>query len=385
MAVSTLGGGGSVSSTQSLVQAITITPVADVAAATSGQYFLLSSIGNDFYFWNNVSGASLDPKVPGKTGIQVVYNSGSVATVIAAAIVTAIQLTGLFNANVSAFNSAIVQVAATQTGVPLNPATAGTSTWTVTPVQTGVGIAAAGTSSAESFTITTIADVASSTNSKYFLMSSSTTNYYVWNNVSGAGVDPAIAGRTGISIAYAANASASTIATALQAAIAAGTSSQISASISLSVNVTFTTAQTAAVLTIPQIGTSSFTLARVRQGFPTNKSFVGGPFTVTLFTTPATANYTYEVEVFVSPASIAVTGTTTPAAGIEWAFVGNNLKQVSTTADQSFYPATGQRIATGGWRTIKCGPSTPVTVTGFAFAAAETYTISYNYVGYLIT
>jgi hypothetical protein len=47
--------------------------------------------------------------------------------------------------------------------------------------------------------IDTVADVADSLNGKYFLISSVDTDYYVWFNT-GAGVDPAVAGRTGIEV-----------------------------------------------------------------------------------------------------------------------------------------------------------------------------------------
>lgn len=60
-------------------------------------------------------------------------------------------------------------------------------------------------------TITTVADSAGSLNSTYFLISSQTTNYYVWLD-NGTGVDPAIVGRTGVQVIYANNDSANTIA-----------------------------------------------------------------------------------------------------------------------------------------------------------------------------
>lgn len=72
---------------------------------------------------------------------------------------------------------------------------------------------------AQSFTVTTIADVAGSTQSKYFLFSTPSADYYVWNNVGGAGVDPAVSGRVGIAVAYALSASANAIATAITVGI----------------------------------------------------------------------------------------------------------------------------------------------------------------------
>lgn len=74
-------------------------------------------------------------------------------------------------------------------------------------------------------TAITVADVAGSLNSTYFLLNSACDAYkfYVWYNINSAGVDPAIAGRTGIQVAGATNASAATLATATSTAILANT------------------------------------------------------------------------------------------------------------------------------------------------------------------
>lgn len=86
----------------------------------------------------------------------------------------------------------------------------------------------------EQTSITCVADVSSSLNNTWFgFEASDAVKYYAWFNVAAAGVDPAIAGRTGVSVAIAANASASTVATALAAAIdgiAAGAKFEASAS-----------------------------------------------------------------------------------------------------------------------------------------------------------
>lgn len=72
-------------------------------------------------------------------------------------------------------------------------------------------------------TVIPVADSAGSLNSTYWLLNSSCDAYkfYVWYNINSAGVDPAIAGRTGISVAGATNVSAATLATATQTAILA--------------------------------------------------------------------------------------------------------------------------------------------------------------------
>lgn len=86
-------------------------------------------------------------------------------------------------------------------------------------------------------TVTQVADVAGSLNSKYWYINSTTTGYYVWYNINGAGVDPAIAGRTGIQVAAATNDSAATICAALKTAIdaVAGVFSSGSATTSLTI------------------------------------------------------------------------------------------------------------------------------------------------------
>src|SRR3989344_3695387 len=58
--------------------------------------------------------------------------------------------------------------------------------------------------------ILTVADVGGSLNNTYFLISSPTTNYYVWYNVSGGGVDPSPGG-TGIAVALVTNDTATAV------------------------------------------------------------------------------------------------------------------------------------------------------------------------------
>lgn len=76
-------------------------------------------------------------------------------------------------------------------------------------------------------TVALVADVSGSLNSKYFLLNSgnNVNLYYVWFNINSAGVDPTIAGRTGIQVSGATNASASTLGTALATAVGAVDSS----------------------------------------------------------------------------------------------------------------------------------------------------------------
>lgn len=88
-------------------------------------------------------------------------------------------------------------------------------TSTGTGAQTVVPIADTGVKQTQ--TATAAADVAGSLNSSYFLLSSvnlvskAAKNFYVWLD-NGAGVDPAIAGRTGVQVVYANDDTANTIA-----------------------------------------------------------------------------------------------------------------------------------------------------------------------------
>jgi phage tail sheath gpL-like len=72
---------------------------------------------------------------------------------------------------------------------------------------------------AEITTILCEADVSGSLNNKYWLLSSPTTDYYIWYNVNSGGTDPTIAGKTGIEVAVATDADADTVAAATQVAI----------------------------------------------------------------------------------------------------------------------------------------------------------------------
>ena len=74
-------------------------------------------------------------------------------------------------------------------------------------------------------TVTFASDSSGSLNSTYFNFSSAgdTTLYYVWFNINSAGTDPAPAGRTGIQVAGATNATGTTLAAAAATAINAVT------------------------------------------------------------------------------------------------------------------------------------------------------------------
>lgn len=72
---------------------------------------------------------------------------------------------------------------------------------------------------AESGSFTCVPDITSFLNNKYFLINSTTVQYYVWYNVAGAGLNPGLVGKTGIQVNIPVNESAANIATATAAAL----------------------------------------------------------------------------------------------------------------------------------------------------------------------
>jgi hypothetical protein len=115
---------------------------------------------------------------------------------------------------------------------------------------------------AEVISVTCVADVAGSLNNKYFLLSTASTGYYVWLNVGGLGVDPAVVGRTGVEVAVAADATAAQVALAVQTAVdlLAGFVATV-----LSATITITLAA-AGVVPDATAGDSGFTVTVTTQG-----------------------------------------------------------------------------------------------------------------------
>ncbi len=70
-------------------------------------------------------------------------------------------------------------------------------------------------------TIVPVADVSNSLAGKYFLLNSANAGvaYYVWFKVSGTGTDPALAGKTGVEVDIATNATAATVGAAITTAV----------------------------------------------------------------------------------------------------------------------------------------------------------------------
>lgn len=125
-------------------------------------------------------------------------------------------------------------------------------------------------------TVTSVADVAGSLNSKWFKLNSAYDRrlYYVWYDVNSAGVDPAVSGRTGVKVSVATNATAAQVATATAAAIDALADFVASASASA---VTVTNA-TGGPATDASDGTAptTFTFSVSTQGArPTANDYIG--------------------------------------------------------------------------------------------------------------
>ena len=116
----------------------------DTLAGTglSADYFLVSSLTTDFYVWYN-TGASVDPAVAGKTGIEVAILSADTAVQVATKTAAAINLTSATNKihAKAKTDEAKVLVEVKGQGAPLSVAAAGTSLFTVTIVRQGSKLA----------------------------------------------------------------------------------------------------------------------------------------------------------------------------------------------------------------------------------------------------
>lgn len=95
--------------------------------------------------------------------------------------------------------------------------------------------------------VTAVADVAGSLNNKYFTFEdpSAAHKFYVWFNINSAGVDPALAGRTGVQVAGATGATAATLGGAMRAALGGSTAATY---------FTISGATTHAILTSKKVG-----------------------------------------------------------------------------------------------------------------------------------
>lgn len=110
--------------------------VADVGGVLGGKYFsIYDGLNAGFYVWLN-TGASTDPAVVGKTGIEVAITSGMTAAQVAGAIITELNLSsGFFAALISGFTDEFY-ILTKEYGLA-GVITANTSTFTVSTLRLG--------------------------------------------------------------------------------------------------------------------------------------------------------------------------------------------------------------------------------------------------------
>lgn len=183
----------------------TVTTVADVAGSLNSKYFLVSSINlvtkaaKNFYVWLS-NGTGIDPLVPGRTAVPVVYTDNDSAN----------TLGGLIRAALGALTNDFTITGANATVGITNKAAGVVSDTVDGAAPTGFNF------------VTNTQGVASNLNNKYFLLSSQgspTVNYYVWFSVDAIGTDPLIAGKTAVPIAISSGSTAGTVGTAIASAI----------------------------------------------------------------------------------------------------------------------------------------------------------------------
>lgn len=185
-------------------QAQTVTAVADVASSLNSKYFLVSSINlvtkaaKAFYVWLS-DGTGVDPAVPGRTGVPVVYTPGDSASTIG----------GLVRAAMAALTNDWTITGATSAIIVTNKAFG-----PVTPASDGAA--------PTGFTFgATTSGVASNLNNKYFYLNSANggTKYAVYMNVDSIGTAPVISGYTALAVPFSSGSTAGTVGTALASAV----------------------------------------------------------------------------------------------------------------------------------------------------------------------
>jgi hypothetical protein len=169
-----------------------------------GDYFTLSTPDEDFYVWYEVDMLGSDPLLSGKTGLKVSVSGGYTDQQMASATASALNATGKFNATIVADGQEEhwLQVDNVDPG-DAPDATMGNiaAIFPVTNLQQGSPTPRPG--------------------GGYFTVDSTDTSSYVWFKVGGQGTDPSVAGRTGIEVDVARNASVEDVAVAVRSALEA--------------------------------------------------------------------------------------------------------------------------------------------------------------------
>lgn len=180
-----------------------------VAAATQADYFMFySQDGVSYAIWLDIDENGTEPTGALYTGadvqIMVPVATGDTAAQVATKAKTAIgtQITNVSVVDDLAGKLTFTQdvMGVTTDALPKNADDSGAGSITVSITAQGVN---------------------SNLNNSYFTISSADDliNYYVWFNVNGEGVDPAIANKTGVEVAIAASAADTAVASALETAL----------------------------------------------------------------------------------------------------------------------------------------------------------------------
>lgn len=179
-------------------------------ASLNGKYFVINSASNEnkYYVWFD-TGSSVDPAVSGRTGVKVVILAGDTAAQVATKLSNTLStLPASFAVSVSG-NVVTVQ----NLDVGYTDAASDIDTgFTISVTTSGVGEKVA----PEITAVTCVGDSGGSLNNTYFTLNTAfnQSQYYIWYDVSGAGVDPAVSGKTGIKISINSGDSASAVALA---------------------------------------------------------------------------------------------------------------------------------------------------------------------------
>ena len=256
----------------------TLTPTNGVASNLNSTYFtfsLLNTSGSatNFYAWFNVNGQGVDPAVAATTAVPVAIAAGATDSAIGTALRAAL------NAVAGVTARAVISGATNQAII--------TASFVGNPTNIADGAAATG------FTLaTTTAGVASNLNSKYFVFNTALNaiSYYVWLNVNGQGVDPAVANKTGIAVAVSASAANTAVGLALRTAIAAAASTvTISGS---NQNCIITNNSDGATTDAVDTGSTGFSITVNTQGVTQSMDVTEGDPDITLTDGSALGEYT---------------------------------------------------------------------------------------------
>jgi len=106
---------------------------ADSSSSLDAVYFIISSIGVDYYVWIDIDDGSADPAVTGRTGIEVDISANDSAVTVATAVAAAVTAVAAFGA-VRTGNT--VRITNASAG-PVTAAADGNTGWTITTQVSG--------------------------------------------------------------------------------------------------------------------------------------------------------------------------------------------------------------------------------------------------------